>query len=115
MDTLFIGDIPSDYHYAVIDSDYITLYNQPFASSNQALNYYRIYTKARGFYYSTGVTNFGYIGRDFVDIKTSNNYIYRNDFADILTIVFIFSVFFIFLVNLFTSIVRRGGALSGLL
>lgn len=57
MDTLYIMDIPAEYHYAVFGNDYITLYNQPSAQ-NQTLHYYRVYNNSLGYYYSQGDQSF---------------------------------------------------------
>lgn len=114
MDKLYIGNIPNDYHYAVFSNDSITLYNKSSAN-NEILDFYRIYNNDRGFYYTTGATQFGYYTTQFQDIEVTDNYLYRRDFPDILFCVVVFSLFFIFLLNIFTSIFRKGGALSGLL
>lgn len=114
MDKLYIGDIPSDYHYAVFSGDYITLYNKS-SGNNETLDYYRIFTNDRGFYYTKGTTNFNYYTTYFDDIEVTDNFLYRRDFPDILFCVLVFSLFFIFLINIFTSVFKRGGVLGGLL
>lgn len=50
MDTLYIGDIPSEYHYALFGNGYIDLYNTEVLR-NGTFDYYRIYTNSGGFYY----------------------------------------------------------------
>lgn len=115
MDTLFVGDIPLDYHYAQFGNDYITLYNQP-QGYNNTLNYYRIYMNYDRFVYSTGQTQFSqYNPQVFQDISTSNSWWYRSDLFDILGCVFIISFFFVFLFNIMTSCVKKGGVFGGLL
>lgn len=115
MDTLYIGDIPLDYKYAQFSNGYITLYNKP-QGNNETLHYYRIYTSTDDFYYSEGDTNFGnYNTTYFTEINVSNNWAYRRDFADIcLTSFIIFLFFFVFLFNIITSFIRKGGVLGGL-
>ena len=39
MDTLYIGDIPEEYHYAVFNGDYITLYNTNNFYPNNTYDY----------------------------------------------------------------------------
>ena len=113
MDTLYIGDIPSEYKYAQFSSDYITLYNKPSAS-NETLNYYRIYDK-EGFYYSQGTQNFGsYNTTYFTEIPVSNDWLYRQDIDKIFTVCFIIFFMFIFIFNIATSIFKKGGVFGGL-
>ena len=115
MDSLYVGDIPLDYKYAVFSDGYITLYNQPSAN-NETLNYYRVYTTNNGFYYSTGITDFGrYTTAFFTPINTTNNWLFRSDIDKIFTVVFIIAFMFIFVFNIATSIVKKGGLLGGLL
>lgn len=115
MDTLYIGDISSDYHYAVFSDGYITLYNQP-SGFNETLNYYRIYTTNNGFFYSTGVTDFGrYQTTIFTDINVSNNWLYRTDIDKIFLVCFIIILLFLFVFNIVTSVFKKGGVFGGLL
>lgn len=114
MDTLFIGDIPSDYRYAVFSNDYITLYNQPSAT-NETLPYYRIYTGYDNFIYSTGTTQFIYNTTNFQEISVSNNWLYRNDIDKIFLVTFLIVLLFIFIFNMVTSVFKKGGVFGGLL
>lgn len=114
MDTLYIGDIPTDFKYAVFSGDYITLYNQPTAT-NETLPYYRIYKNYDEFMYSTGVTDFRYSTTTFTEITVSNNWLYRTDIDKIFTVSFFFILLFIFTFNIVTSVFRRGGVFGGLL
>lgn len=115
MDTLFVGDIPLDYHYAQFGNDYITLYNRP-SGYNQTLPYYRIYFNYDRFMYSEGQTQFtSYNTTYFQDIDVSNSWWYRKDLSDILLSVFIIALFFVFIFNIMTSCVKKGGVFGGLL
>lgn len=113
MDTLYVGDIPLDYKYAVFSNGYITLYNKSSAR-NETLNYYRIYTTNNGFYYSSGTQSFGTTTSYFTTINVSDNIVYRTDFDSIVLITFIFLIFGLWLLNLITSAIRKGGVLGGL-
>ncbi len=109
MDTLYIGDIPEEYHYAQLSGDYITLYNRPSAQ-NTTLNYYRVYHNNLGFYYTTGTQSFGqYNTTYFTDIPVSNNWMYRTDIDKIFTVCFIIFFMFIFVFNIVTSVFKKGG------
>lgn len=115
MDTIYIGDIPESYHYAVFSNDYITLYNRSNLS-NGTYNYYRIYYNSPYFIYSEGDTTFSsYNSTIATDVPVSNSWWYRHDLCGILTCTIIIALFFLFLFNIFTSIVRKGGVLGGLL
>ena len=59
MDTLYIGDIPSEYHYALFNNGYIDLYNTPNLS-NGTYDFYRIYTNVNGFYYRQMTQTYSY-------------------------------------------------------
>lgn len=115
MDTLYIGDIPTDFKFAVFSNDYITLYNKSSANPNETLPYYRIYTNYENFMYSQGQTQFGYYAQNFEEIKTSNNWLYRNDIDKIFLVSFLFILLFIFVFNIVTSVFKKGGVFGGLL
>lgn len=115
MDILYIMDIPTDYHFAVFSGDYITLYNQPSAR-NETLHYYRLYSNNLGYYYSEGEQSFGqYNTTYFTDIPVTNDWLYRSDLDSIMICVLSFVLFFLFMFNIITSSVKKGGLLSGLL
>lgn len=115
MDVLYIGSIPKEYHYAIWGTDYVTLYNRPNAQ-NMSLPYYRIYFNAPGFYYSQGTTIFSqYNATTFQDIDVTDKWYYRKDSLTILSFTCVIFVATIWFVNLFTSIFKKGGLLSGLL
>lgn len=114
MDVLYTGSIPSEFHYAVWGSDYVTLYNRPSAQ-NITLPYYRIYFNAPGFYYSEGSTQFSqYNTTTFQNIEVTDKWYYRKDNLNILMFTFIICLSTIWLVNVFTSIFKKGGLLGGL-
>lgn len=113
MDVLYIGSIPSQYHYAVWGNDYVTLYNRPTAQ-NITLPYYRIYFNAPGFYYSQGTTTVGQQTQTYQDISVSDKWVYRKDSVNILLFSFIVVLSSVWLINLFTSVFKKGGVLGGL-
>lgn len=114
-DVIYTSDIPSDYHYVRFGSDYIDLFNQPSAQ-NETLQFYRIYYRYSPGTYITGTQSFSDYDRTyFDDYPVSGDIWYRPDLDKILLCVFIISVFGFFLINLVTSIVKKGGILGGLL
>lgn len=115
MDTFYTGDIPSQFHYAQFNNGYVDLYDSPVLHNN-TYNFYRVYTNCGGFYYRAYQTTVGQYTTTYNEnIKVSSNPCYRLDFVNILTITLIFAIFGIWLFNLITSIIRKGGLLGGLL
>ena len=116
MDTLYIGDIPKEYHFAVFNGDYITLYNTDRFYPDNTYDYYRIYNHGGGFYYVQGETRINnYNTLSTQDIQVSDNWLYRQDIDKIFTVVFIICIMFIFVFNIVTSVFKKGGVLGGLL
>lgn len=115
MDTLYIGDIPTEYHFARYGSNYIDLFNRQNLIGG-TYTYYRVYLYDNFFTYDIGSYNVSsYNQLTLRDIEVSDSFMYRRDIDSIFVCVLIFAVFFVFLCNLFTSIVKRGGVLGGLL
>ena len=115
MDKLYIGDIPTEYHFARFGNGYIDLYNTQVLHNN-SYTYYRIYTNDNGFYYSTNTTNYNqYITEYATPIDVTSDVFYRTDFPNIMIMTFLFVLFGIFLFNIMTSLIRKGGVLGGLL
>lgn len=115
MDTLYIGDIPQNYKYAVFYDDYIRLFNVSSAQ-NQTLNYYDVFIGYNGFYYRTGQQSFSQYNRTyFQEIPVSNDWLYRQDIDKIFTVCFIIIFMFIFVFNIVTSVFKKGGVFGGLL
>lgn len=114
MDTLYIGDIPSQYHYARFSNNYIELYDRQNLSGT--LTGYRVYLYDNYFAYDMVTTQFGtyntYTGKD---IPVSNNIWYRRDMPYICLETFVLIIFFIFIFNIVTSVFRKGGVFGGLL
>lgn len=114
MDTLYIGDIPIEYHYALFNNGYIDLYNTD-TLSNGTFNFYRVYTNCGGFYYRVlQQTYSGFNSTIAQDINVTNNQSYRQDFPSILFMTICFTIIGVWLFNLITSLVRKGGLLGGL-
>ena len=108
------SSVPDGFIYGQYSNDYITLYNKPDAQ-NETLTYYRIYYKYSSGLVTTGTTTFSNYNRTYFDsIPVSRDVFDRPDFVNIVVLVFIVSVFGIWLINLITSFIRKGGVLSGL-
>ena len=114
MDIIYIGDIPPEYHFARFGSDYIDLFNTDILTGNQDYTYYRIYMYDNLFEYSVGSTSGSYYSQTLQNVKVSNNKVYRRDFGDIVIMVALMVGFGVWLLNLMTSVIRKGGVLGGL-
>lgn len=114
MDILYTGDIPNEYHYAIFGNGYIDLYNTNVLHNN-TYTYYRIYTNDNGFFYDVRSTSVGsYTTTYTTDVSTSNEVVYRSDFPSILFMTITFTLIGVWLLNLLTSLIRKGGVLGGL-
>lgn len=114
MDTIYIGDIPEQFHYARFGNYYIDLFDTNHLNNNQTYSYYRIYLYDNLFEYEVKTQQGGYYSEILQDVSVSQNKVYRRDFGDICIIVALMVGFGIWLLNLMTSIVRKGGVLGGL-
>lgn len=59
MDTLYTGDIPSNYHYARFNTNYIDLYGSSYIPPNTQFTYYRVYMYDNYFAYDTYTSTTG--------------------------------------------------------
>lgn len=60
-------------------------------------------------------TNYNTVNLNAIQVIPQNSYVYRKDYPQILQSVFILTIGFVVLINLMTSIIKKGGVLSGLL
>lgn len=115
MDTLYIGDIPQEYHFALFNNGYIDLYNTDILH-NDTYNFYRVYTNVNGFYYKPMQQSYSQFNTTVAqDINVTDKISYRSDFPSILFMTLAFAVVGVWFLNLITSIIRKGGVLGGLL
>ena len=117
MDTIYTGDIPQTYNKAIFGSNYIDLYDTNYISPNSSVTYYRVYFYDNTFVYDTLTRNASYNGITLstTQVEVSDEVWYRRDIDSILTVVLIISIFGLFLINLVTITIKRGGVLGGLL
>lgn len=114
MDTIYVGDIPKEYHFARFGSNYIDLFNTNDLHRDVTYTYYRIYLYDNLFEYDVRTQQGSYYSEILQDVKVSNSQVYRRDFGDICIIVALMVGFGVWLLNLMTSIIRKGGVLGGL-
>ena len=114
MDTIYIGDIPSEYHFARFGSNYIDLFNTNHLDNNHTYTYYCIYMYDNLFEYDVRSQQGGYYNETLQNVNVSQNKVYRRDFGDICVIIALMVGFGVWLLNLLTSVIRKGGVLGGL-
>ena len=107
------SSIPDGFEYATFGNGYVTLYNEPSGYDEQ-LEYYRIHYDYSSGFVTSGYTTFGLNEVVFEQVETSREFFDRPDAFSIVIIVMIIGVFGLWLFNLFSSIVKRNGLLSGL-
>ena len=110
--------IAGEYKYIVPSQDYYDIYNTNYLEPNQTYNYYRFYNNLDQDMYvilqrQTSQYNYGYLS--CVEITPQHSYIYRKDYKDIVVSSAILIIGVICLFNIITSLIRKGGLLSGLL
>lgn len=110
------NDIAEDYKYLVPSGDYYDLYDTDTLSANTNYRFYRFYKSvAQDYYLTEDITPTNSVDLDCIEIMPTHDYVYRNDYKDIVNIVFVYVIGFIFLLNIFTSIIKKGGVLGGLI
>lgn len=114
MDTIYIGDISEEFHFARFGSNYIDLFNTNQLVNNQTYTYYRIYMYDNLFEYDVKSQQGSYYTETLQDVPVSQSKVYRRDFGDICIMVALMVGFGIWLLNLMTSLIRKGGVLGGL-
>lgn len=114
MDLLYIGDIPSSYHYAVYSANYIDLYNTP--TLRGTLNYYRVYLYDNQFMYELRSQTYSNTNNTTAtSIQVTDDVLYRRDYPSIMFMSTIYIILLVFLFNIVTSVFKRGGLFGGLL
>lgn len=118
MDELYIGDIDLSNHYISFDKDGIVLlfsnpYNKP---TDTDITVYRLFPLQNGkLIYNTYTSDIQtLLTRDIYDISVTNKWYNRGDALTILSFFCCISVATLWLINLFTSVFKKGGLLSGL-
>lgn len=102
-------DIPKDYKYISLTSNYVDLYNKPYIH-DERVNFYRIYYPYNDDVYEKKTVDVSkYTTLQPFEIERTNNFLFRRDADIILIAVFFFTLLFIFLINIATSLIKRGG------
>lgn len=113
-DVLYISDIDNSFHFVNFSDDCILLYNQPTAEKGEVVECYKIYYKISP---DTYVKSYETMQEDttFNYYNVSNSFWARKDIGQFS--VLLLTVFFIgiFLINIVTSCVKKGGIFGGLL
>lgn len=113
-DKIYIFDtIPDGYIYGEINRDYIDLYNKE-SFRNETATYYRIYYNYSSALVVPGTRSFSNYTTTFSELPVSRDFFDRPDCYKIISITFILCLLGLWLVNLITSSIKRGGLLGGL-
>lgn len=119
MDALYIGNIPLENNYFSYDEEgNIILFVSPFNKPvDTELTVYRIFHLQNGkLIYDTYKSDVStLLTRNVYEIPVSNKWYDRGDSLTILAFFCCISVLTLWVVNLFTSVFKKGGLLSGLL
>lgn len=114
MDKLYIGDIPSEYCYAVYNTNYIDLYKQQ--NLQGSLDYYRVYMYDNTFQYEHRFVNYNLTNTTLANyINVTNDWHFRRDMPSIMFMSVVEVCILVILFNIVTSVFKKGGLLSGLL
>lgn len=105
-------EIPNDYKFIDIHTDYVDFYNTDNIVTGQDYSIYRVYKDNEDLFIN--INNTAYNTINLIEVNTTDNYIYRKDYKDILFVSFIYFLLIIFIINIITSIVKRNGVLGGL-
>ena len=109
--------VPLNYNYALINNNYIDFYNKN-TFYNESATFYRVWYNISPDTVEVKNRSFGGYNQTVLDTTNFDltyDYWYRKDMPNILTSALVLSVFFIFTLNVITSIIRKGGILGGLL
>lgn len=115
-DKVFLpSSIPDGYEYAQFNTNgSIRLYNKP-NGQNETLHWYEIENQYSSGLVTDGYTTFSnYSSTNFYHVPVSREVFDRPDFFNIIAITLLLTISGLWLLNLFTSIVRKGGVLGGL-
>lgn len=109
-------DIPDDYKFIGNISDY---YYDLYDKSNiqgSAGNYFRVFYGLDPDYFEfRSYSNNSYYATSFQEVETTSSFLARPDNYKIITCGFCIIFLIIFLINIMTSIIKKGGLLGGLL
>ena len=108
-------EVPEGYKYGTITSDYVELFNKS-SFQGETATYYRIYYNYNGGVVQTGTRSFSsYSPTYYSEVPVSRDIFDYPCIDKVFLICFIIVLGLIWLTNLFTSIVRKGGLFGGLI
>ena len=114
-DKIYIPDtVPDGYIYGSINNYYVDLFNKP-SFQNETATYYRIYYSYSDGLVTSNTRSFSnYNPTTFEQLPVSRSVFDRPDFINIVGVTLLFAFCGIWLFNLITSFIRKGGLLGGL-
>lgn len=115
MDKIYIGDIPTEYCYAIWGSNYVDLFNSPTLEYGYTYHYYRLYFYEGTFVYEEGDRDGSRYSTSTQRVEVTDSFLYRRDIGYIFSMSFVVLIGIVMLINLVTSSIKKGGMLGGLL
>lgn len=116
MDKIYVGqNIPLDYTYAIWGSNYVDLFNSPTLEYGYTYHYYRLYFYENTFLYTEGDREGSRYTTSTTLVETTDDFLYRRDIDSIFAMSFFVLFGVVLCINIITSVIKKGGMLSGLL
>lgn len=117
MTSLYVPiEIAEDFNYLVFNDNYVDFYDTDTLLANNSYTYYRnYYNFSRDIFEERSVVPDQDTSLECTEVTLTHEYVYRTDYKDIVVISFILILVFTVLINVLTSIVKKGGVLSGLI
>lgn len=114
-DVLYTSDIPSDYHFVRFGNGYFDLFNEA-NPNDEIVDFYRVY-------YSVSPSTYVHLYENYnpndsielLDYPVSGDIWQRPDIDKILVSCLCIALFGIFVINIVTSLIKKGGIFGGLL
>lgn len=114
MDKIYVGDIPKDYCYARFSDGHIDLYRTSQLIGIQ--DFYRIYLYDNSFIYDHLQTNYGQYNETIATlVQVTDDWYYRRDMPSIMFMSVVEILIIVIILNIVTSVFKKGGVFSGLL
>lgn len=114
MTSLYVPEvIPSNYKYITnINSTYYDLYDKPDISNSTGYFYRVYYGLSQDLFEIRTYNNSSYYNYTTIEINRTNDFLARHDIGSIAITTLSIVILIIFLVNIMTSLIKKGGLFS---
>lgn len=108
--------ITEEYKYIVPNGDFYDLYDTFYLENGQTYKFYRFYNNLeKDLYIEKTITPTTNTTLETIEINPKTDYIYRQDYKDIVIISAIFIIGLVIFINIITSIIKKGGIFGDVL